>query len=155
MTYYKAKSCDIVGDVVIGDNSSIWFQAVIRADRNSVHIGSGTNIQDGVIIHAGDRSSVEIGNNVTVGHGVILHGCTIMDSATIGMGSIIMDGAVIPENSIVAAGSLVTKGKTFPSGSLIMGSPAKFIRTLTEDEITEMHNNTIRYIEDAKKELEK
>ena len=152
---FVAPSADVIGDVKIGENSSIWFGAVIRGDVNSIHIGKNTSIQDLSMVHVthyknNDKSTGNptiIGNDVTVGHRVMLHGCTIEDACLIGMSATILDGAVIGKESIVGAGALVTKNKIFPPRSLIVGSPAKAIRELTEEEVTELYASAKRYVE--------
>ncbi|NPA66498.1 MAG: gamma carbonic anhydrase family protein [Epsilonproteobacteria bacterium] len=150
-----APSADIIGDVEIGKECSIWFGCIIRGDVHSIRIGERTNIQDLSMIHVthykkerkiGDGNPTIIGNDVTVGHRVMLHGCTIEDACLIGMSATILDGAVIGKESIVGAGSLVTKNKTFPPRSLIMGSPAKFIRELTQEEVDELYASASRYV---------
>lgn len=144
---FIAESAQVIGDLTLGKNSSIWFGAVVRADVNKIFIGNGTNIQDNSTIHV-NRSGpmVEIGDNVTIGHNVVLHGCKIQNNCLIGMGAIILDGAQIGENTIIGAGSLVTSNKIIPSGVLCMGSPARVIRNLTESEITANKNNAIHYV---------
>lgn len=135
------------------ENCSFWHNAVLRADTAAIRIGKNTNIQDGVIIHAGEGFDVTLGNSVTVGHGAILHGCTVKDDVIVGMGAIIMNRAVIEDHCIVAAGALVTEGKHFPAGSLILGAPAKAIRPLTEAERKKCEDNAARYVEMADQEL--
>ncbi|URZ15635.1 gamma carbonic anhydrase family protein [Clostridium felsineum] len=149
---FIADSADIIGDVAIEKNSSVWFSAVIRGDSNYIKVGEGTNIQDRVVIHANNSDNgVEIKNNVTVGHGAIIHGCTINDNCIIGMGAIIMDNAQIGEETIIGANSLVTSEKKIPRGVLVMGSPAKVIRKLTPEEKMEIRKNAEHYIEISKK----
>ena len=132
---FIAPTASIIGDVNIGEGSSIWFNVTIRGDVHYIKIGKQTNIQDNSILHVTkDRFPLVIGNKVTVGHGVILHGCTVEDNSLIGMGAIILDGAFIPEYSIVAAGSLVREGTEFTPGKLIGGNPARIIRALTKEE---------------------
>lgn len=160
---FVAQGAKIIGDVKIQTNSSVWFGAVIRADVASIKIGKNTNIQDNSTIHVAralkDSEGKEIspkidciiGDNVTIGHNCIIHACTINSNVLVGMGSTIMDGANIGENSIVGANSLVTKNKTFPPNSLIQGSPAKLIRTLSEEEIKAIKNQALEYVELSKK----
>ena len=151
---FVAPSADIIGDVVIGENSSIWFGAVIRGDVNFIKIGKNTSIQDLCMVHVthftledkSDGAPTMIGDNVTVGHCVTLHGCTIEDACLIGMSSTILDGAVIGKESIVAAGSLVTKNKIFPPRSMIMGNPAKWVRELRDDEVASLYQSADNYI---------
>ncbi len=150
-----ASSADVIGRTKIGEDSSVWFQVVIRGDVHFITIGSRTSIQDGSMIHVthhkkadmSDGNPTTIGDDVTVGHKVMLHGCTIEDACLIGMSATILDGAVIGKESIVGAGSLVTKNKKFPPRSLIMGSPAKFVRELTDEEVKELYASAARYVE--------
>ena len=149
-----ASSADVIGEVSIGEDCSIWFGCVVRGDVHSITIGDRTNIQDLSMVHVthyknNDRSTGNptiIGSDVTVGHRVMLHGCTIEDACLIGMSATILDGAVIGKESIVGAGSLVTKNKKFPPRSLIMGSPAKVVRELTDDEVKELYASASRYV---------
>ena len=151
---WTAPSADIVGDVTCGEDCSIWFGCVVRGDVHYIKIGSRTNIQDLSMIHVthyknGDKTTGNptiIGDDVTIGHRVMLHGCTIESACLIGMSATILDGAVIGKESIVGAGSLVTKNKVFPPRSLIMGSPAKVIRELTDEEVKELYASADRYV---------
>lgn len=121
---FIAPTACIIGDVSIGEGSSVWFNVTIRGDVHFIKIGMYTNIQDNCILHVTKgKHPLVIGNNITVGHGVILHGCTVKDNSLIGMGAIVLDGAEISEDSIVAAGSLVREGAKFPAGNLIAGTP--------------------------------
>ncbi len=131
---FIAPTCDIIGAVEIGKNSSVWFRVVIRADINRIKIGSYTNVQDGSVLHVDDDEGIDIGSFVTIGHNCVLHACHIADSALIGMGAIVLNGARIGKGSIVAAGALVTKGFNVPAYTLVMGVPAKVVRRLTEEE---------------------
>lgn len=137
----------IIGDVHIGQESSVWFNTVIRGDVNYVRIGNRTNIQDNSMLHVtdGGRPCI-IGNEVTVGHSATIHAATIKDRCLIGMGATILDDAVIQEDSIVAAGSIVSPGKTFPKKSLIMGAPARVKRELTEKEIEHLKESAQHYV---------
>lgn len=152
-----APSADVIGDVEIGEDCSVWFGTVIRGDVHYIRIGDRTSIQDLSMVHithhkgedrhkAGDGSPTIIGSDVTIGHRVMLHGCTIEDACLIGMSATILDNAVIGKESIVGAGSLVTKGKVFPPRSLIMGSPAKVVRELTDEEVAELYASAKRYV---------
>lgn len=144
---FIAKSADILGDVVIEEGASIWFQAVLRGDVMPIYIGKNSNIQDGSVIHGSyKKAQTVVKDHVTIGHKVILHGCTIESFSLVGMGSIVMDHAVIPKNSIVGAGSLVTENAKFEEGSLILGRPAKQIRKLTEEEIKGLEKSALHYI---------
>lgn len=151
---FIAQSADVIGRVTIGKDSSIWFGVVVRGDVHRIEIGDRTSIQDKTMIHVthykkedeSDGNPTIIGNDVTVGHAVMLHGCKIEDACLIGMSSTILDGAVIGKESIVGAGSLVTKGKIFPPRSMIMGSPAKVVRELTDEEVKELYASASRYV---------
>lgn len=150
-TCFIAKSADIIGEVRVGKNSSIWFGCVLRGDVMPIDIGDNTNVQDGTVIHGSiNKAQTKLGNNITVGHKALLHGCTVEDNSLIGMGSIVMDNAIIPKNSMVAAGSLVTENSTFEEGMLIMGSPAKARRPLKEGELAWLKSNINHYVEYAK-----
>ncbi len=147
---FIADNATLTGDVVIGDDCSVWFNAVVRGDVHYIRIGNNVNIQDGVIIHCTyKKAPVSIGNNVSIAHGAIIHGCTIHDNVLIGMGAIIMDGAVIESNSVVAAGALVSKNTVVPSGSVFAGVPAKKIKEmdkeLLEGEVHRISNNYNMY----------
>ncbi|MBU6234740.1 MAG: gamma carbonic anhydrase family protein [Alphaproteobacteria bacterium] len=134
-TAYVAANAAVIGDVVIGANSGIWYGCTVRGDVNIIRIGSGTNIQDGTVIHVATHGrGTHIGNDVTVGHMALLHDCTIEDGAYIGMQACVMDGAVVEKRAFVAAGALVTPAKRVPSGQLWAGRPAKYVRDLTEDD---------------------
>ncbi len=150
-----APSADVIGNVTMGKECSVWFGCVVRGDVHYITIGDRTNIQDLSMVHVthykqadmSDGNPTVIGSDVTIGHRVMLHGCTIGDACLIGMSATILDGAVIGEESIVGAGSLVTKGKVFPPRSLIMGSPAKVIRELSDAEVEELYASASRYVE--------
>lgn len=144
---FVAPSADVIGDVSIGEKSSVWHGAVLRGDVNKIEIGSCTNIQDRCIVHVAKEYPTIIGNNVTIGHGAIVHGCTIKDGAFIGMGAIILDGAVIGEGALIGAGALVTEGKEIPAHSLAMGMPAKVVRRLTEAYIKMIEDRAVEYAE--------
>jgi carbonic anhydrase/acetyltransferase-like protein (isoleucine patch superfamily) len=147
-TAFIEASAQIIGDVHIGEHSSVWFNCVLRGDINSIRIGHNTNIQDGVVIHvARDLFPTIIGSYVTVGHGAILHGCTIKDRSLVGIGAIILDGASVGEESIIAAGSLVTPGSAIPPRSLVMGQPARVKRQVTDEEIKWIDEHWRHYVE--------
>ena len=131
---YLADNCRIVGNVEIGEGSSVWFGSVVRGDTNKVIIGKRTNLQDGVIVHSTNSNPCIIGDYVTAGHNAVIHACLISSFTIIGMGGIVMDGAVIGEGSIVAAGTVVPPGKEFPPRSLILGSPGRHVREISEEE---------------------
>ena len=149
---FLAEGACLVGEVSVGDDSSVFYNAVLRGDLAEIKIGKRTNIQDNVCIHVSTGVGVSIGDEVTIGHGAVLHGCTIEDNVLVGMGAIIMDGALVMKNCIIGAGALVTAGKNFPEGSLVMGAPAQIIRTLTADEIKNVKTGVEHYL-DAKDEL--
>lgn len=160
---FLAENATVVGEVEMGDNCSVWFNAVVRGDVHYIRIGNNVNIQDGVIIHCTyQKAPVNIGNNVSIAHNAIVHGCTIQDNVLIGMGAIIMDGAVVESNSIVAAGALVSQNTIVESGSVYAGVPAKKIKsidkTLLEGQVNRIsknytlyaswHDDTIKPVED-------
>lgn len=144
---FVAEGARLIGDVEIGEDSSVFYNAVIRADLAEIRIGKRTNIQDNVSIHLATGVGVHIGDEVTVGHNAVIHACDIEDNVLIGMGAIIMDGSLIRKNSVVAAGALVPQGKEYPEGSLIVGAPARVARQLTEEEIRKFHEGVLHYIE--------
>ncbi|EDY22101.1 ferripyochelin binding protein [Chthoniobacter flavus Ellin428] len=133
-TAFVAPGADVIGDVTLEEESSVWFQSVLRGDINRIVIGPRSNIQDGSVVHLADDYGTYVGELVTVGHKAILHACTIGDEVLVGMGAIVLDGAEIGARSIIGAGALVTGGKKIPPGSLVLGSPAKVVRTLTLEE---------------------
>jgi carbonic anhydrase/acetyltransferase-like protein (isoleucine patch superfamily) len=145
---FVAPSADIIGDVKIGKNCSIWFNTTLRGDVMPIVIGDETNIQDNTVLHGTyQKCGAVIGSKVTIGHSVILHGCTIGDLVLVGMGSVIMDQAEIPSRCIVGAGSLVTENAKFPEGYLILGRPAKAVRPLNEKELAFLPQSAQNYIE--------
>lgn len=158
-TTYVAPSACVIGDVHIGEGSSLWFNVVVRGDVNFIRIGDRTNIQDGSVVHVTrETHPTIIGNDVTVGHSVTLHGCTIEDGCLIGVGAIVLDGAVVGESSLVAAGTLVAPGTRIPPKSLVLGSPGKVKRTLSEDECSNLltfAENYLSYQKDYKAEVER
>ena len=131
---FVAHDADVIGRVTLGEDSSIFFQCVLRGDINTIEIGTRTNIQDHTVVHLASDMPTLIGADVSVGHRCILHACTVHNRVLVGMGSILMDGAVVGEDSIVGAGSLLSRGKIFPPGSLILGNPARVLRPLTDEE---------------------
>jgi carbonic anhydrase/acetyltransferase-like protein (isoleucine patch superfamily) len=147
---YIAENATIVGDVKIGDKCSIWFNAVVRGDVNSITIGNKVNIQDGAVIHCTyQKHPTVIGNNVSIGHNAIVHGCTIHDNVLIGMGAIVMDNCVVESNAIVAAGSVITQNTIVPSGTIYAGVPAKKVKDINQSdfagEIERISNNYVMY----------
>lgn len=150
---WAADGAAVVGNVTIGDESSVWYNAVIRGDEAPIVIGSGSNVQDGAVVHVDKDYPCTIGNSVTIGHNAIIHGCTIGHNTVIGMGAIVMNGAEIGEDCIIGAGSLVTQGTVVPDGMMAFGSPAKVIRPLTEEEKKSNETNAIVYM--LKKNIER
>lgn len=148
---YIAETAVIIGDVILKENSNIWFGAVIRGDVESIVIGDKTNIQENTIIHVDEKQKVEVGNGCTIGHGAIIHGCKIGDNTLVGMGAIILNGAEIGNNTIVGAGSLITQNKKFEDGVLIVGNPGKVVRRLTKEEIENNKKSCLEYIKLSKK----
>jgi len=147
---FFAENATLIGEVEMGNNCSVWFQAVVRGDVNSIHIGNDVNIQDGAIIHATyEKAATQIGNQVSIGHNAIVHGCTLKDHVLVGMGSIIMDHCVVGENSIIAAGAVLPQGTIVPPGSVYAGVPAKKIKSidaaLQKGEIERIARNYLLY----------
>ena len=148
-TCFIHRSAVVSGNVVVGANSSIWPCAALRGDSDSITIGKNTSIQDNCVVHSDAGLPTTIGDNVVVGHSVTLHSCTVGNNSLIGIGSIVLNGASIGNNSIVAAGSLVTPGKHFPDGVMLMGSPAKIVRELNQEEIDGIQRNVGVYVKEA------
>jgi carbonic anhydrase/acetyltransferase-like protein (isoleucine patch superfamily) len=148
--FWISETAQIIGNVIIGNNTSIWFGAVIRGDNEPIVIGDNTNIQENTVIHVDKGADVNIGSGCTIGHKAIIHGCTIGNNTLVGMGTIILNNAYIGNNCLVGAGSLITEGKTFPDKTLIMGSPAKVKRNLTEEEIEQNKLSANHYIDNFK-----
>jgi carbonic anhydrase/acetyltransferase-like protein (isoleucine patch superfamily) len=147
---FIAWNAEVCGEVSLGEDSSIWYGATIRGDIAAIHIGRGSNVQDGAVVHVDLGVPSRIGEYVTVGHRAIVHGCTIGDNCIIGMGAIILNRAEISPGCIVGAGALVTEGKRFPPGSLILGAPARVARALAPEELQRIRVNAEHYIEAAR-----
>jgi len=143
---WVAPSADLIGDVQLAADTSIWFGVVIRADNTPIKIGARSNIQEHTVMHSDAGVPCTVGEGCTIGHHVMLHGCTIGDNSLVGMGATILNNAVIPENCIVGAGALVTEGKTFEPGSLIVGVPAKAVRQLDEKAIAGLRTSAEHYV---------
>ena len=143
---YVADAATVIGNATLCEDVSVWSSAVIRADNETVFIGTGTNIQEGAVLHADPDFPLKVGKKVTVGHQAMLHGCTIEDGALIGIQAVVLNGAVIGKNCLVGAGALVTEGKVFPDNSLILGSPAKVIREVSEEQLRIMQRDTWDYV---------
>lgn len=148
---FIAENAVIAGDVTLGEDSSVWFGAVMRGDDESITVGRNSNIQDNCTVHCTKSYPVKIGENVTVGHNAVIHGCEIGDGSLIGMSATVMNGAVLGKNCLVGAGALVTENKVFPDNSLIMGVPAKAVGLLSDDDAENMLKNAAHYVEKAKK----
>ena len=148
---WVADSAQVMGNVELAEDASVWFGVVIRGDTETIQIGRGSNIQDASVLHADIGKPLTVGENVTVGHKVMLHGCSIGDGSLIGIGAVVLNGARIGKGCIVGAGALVTEGKEFPDGSMIIGSPAKVVRELTEDQQASLRMSALHYIENARR----
>jgi carbonic anhydrase/acetyltransferase-like protein (isoleucine patch superfamily) len=140
----------VIGNVELGEDVSIWHGAVLRGDTDSITIGNRSNVQDNCVVHCTKGFPVEIGDNVSVGHGAVVHGCKLDDNVLIGMNATVLNGAHISKNSIVGAGAVVSEGKEFPEGSLILGVPAKAVKEVTSDQIKLIQNNADNYVKLSK-----
>ncbi len=147
--YYLASGAVVTGDVTLGEDVSIWHNAVLRGDSGAITVGDRTNIQDGCIVH----EETVIGADCTVGHGAIVHGCTVGDGCLIGMGAIILNGAILGDGCLVGAGALVTGKTNAPAGSVLLGSPATIVKTLTPEQMAAQKQDALHYVELAKKTL--
>ena len=150
-TAWVADNAQVLGNVQLAQDSSVWFGVVIRGDMDAISVGRGTNIQDNSVLHADHGMPLTIGDNVSIGHQVMLHGCTIGDGSLIGIQAVILNGARIGKNCLVGAGSLVTEGKEFPDNSMIFGSPAKAVRQLSAEQIEGLKMISDHYIENARR----
>lgn len=149
--YWIAPSAVVLGRVTLGEDASVWHQAVLRGDNADIRIGARSNVQDGAVLHADDGSPLTVGADCTIGHRVILHGCTIEDGVIVGMGATVMNGAVIGAGSFVGANALVTENKTFPPGSLIVGAPAKAVRPLDPAASSALRESAAQYVSNWKR----
>lgn len=147
---WVADSAEVMGDVRLGADASVWFGAVARGDTAPISIGEGSNVQDQCVLHADFGQPLVIGRHVTVGHRVVLHGCTVGDESLIGIGAVVLNGARIGRHCLVGAGALVTEGKAFPDGSMILGSPAKAVRQLTPQQIEGLRQSARHYMDNAR-----
>ncbi len=148
---FVAPGAQVVGRVSLAPESSVWFNAVLRGDVDSITVGSGTNIQDLSLVHCDAGFPTVIGSDCTIGHSCIIHGCTIGDNVLVGMGTTILNGAKIGDNCLIGAGSLITEGKEFPPGSVIMGRPAKVVREVSDRELDMIRRGHLNYKQNAKK----
>jgi carbonic anhydrase/acetyltransferase-like protein (isoleucine patch superfamily) len=144
---YVAPGAIVLGDVKLGDYSSVWYNAVLRGDINHIEVGHHSNIQDNCVLHLADEYPCVVGSYVTVGHSAIVHACTVGNDVLVGMGAIILDGAVIGEQTIIGAGALVTQGEKIPAGSMVLGSPAKVVRALRPEERQRIKDFANKYVE--------
>ena len=147
---FVAEGAVLVGDVVVGVDSSIWFHAVLRGDINRIRVGDRTNVQDGAVLHVTHACAVEVGNDVTIGHQALVHGCVVADGSLIGMGAVVLDGARIGARSLVAAGAVVREGFVVPEGVLAAGVPARVVRPLTDEEKQSLLQSALHYVEYAR-----
>lgn len=146
-TNFIAENAAVIGDVHLGKDASVWFSATVRGDVHRIRIGSRSNIQDNAVVHVThDTAPTQIGDNVTVGHAAVIHGCTVRDRVLVGMGAIILDHADIGSDTIIGAGALITGGKKIPERSLVLGSPAKVVRTLTDEEVASIMDYADNYV---------
>ncbi|MEE9348063.1 MAG: gamma carbonic anhydrase family protein [Robiginitomaculum sp.] len=150
-SHYIAPSAQVMGNVVLGAQSSVWFGAVVRGDNDLITIGARSNVQDNSVLHTDIGYPLTLGEGVIIGHRVMLHGCTIGDNTLIGIGATVLNGAVIGKNCIIGAHALITEGKTIPDGSLVVGAPGKVTRQLTEPQIDFLKLNAAVYVENAKR----
>ncbi len=148
---WVADNAQVLGNVSLAEDSSVWFGVVIRGDNETITVGRGSNIQDNSVLHTDRGLPLLVGENVTVGHQVMLHGCTVGDNSLIGIGAVVLNGAKIGKNCLVGAGSLVTEGKEFPDGSMILGSPAKAVRQLTPEQIEGLKMSAKHYVDNARR----
>jgi carbonic anhydrase/acetyltransferase-like protein (isoleucine patch superfamily) len=148
---WVADNAEVMGQVELGENASVWYGCVVRGDTEKIRIGRNSNVQDGTVLHADPGMPLTIGDNVTVGHQVMLHGCTVGDGSLIGIQAVVLNRAKIGKNSIVGAGSVVTEGKEFPDNSLIVGAPAKAIRTLDAEQIAKFQTIPQHYVDNARR----
>jgi carbonic anhydrase/acetyltransferase-like protein (isoleucine patch superfamily) len=148
---FIAWNAEVTGRVSLGEGASVWYGATLRGDIAAIRVGAGSNVQDGAVVHVAEGLGCAIGDEVTVGHGAIVHACEVGDRCLVGMGAVILDRAVIGEESIVGAGALVTQGKSFPPRSMILGSPAKAVRALTDEEVAGLSRHAAAYLELARR----
>jgi len=150
-TAWVADSAQVIGNVTLSENASVWFGAILRGDTERITIGKNSNVQDGTVIHADPGYPATLADGVTVGHRVMLHGCTVGEGSLIGIGAVLLNGAKIGKHCLVGAGALVTEGKEFADGSMIIGSPAKVVRMLTPEQIEGMKRSALHYVENARR----
>jgi carbonic anhydrase/acetyltransferase-like protein (isoleucine patch superfamily) len=144
-----APTAILIGSVTVGEHSSIWWNTVIRADTECIVIGTGSNIQDGCVLHADPGVPLNVGDHVTIGHMAMLHGCTISEGSLIGIKSVVLNGAVIGRDCLIGANSLIPEGKVIPDRSLVLGSPGRIVRTLSDEEVAELRSTAAHYVDNA------
>jgi carbonic anhydrase/acetyltransferase-like protein (isoleucine patch superfamily) len=149
--YWVADNATVIGAVTIENNVSVWFNAVIRGDTETITIGENSNIQDGVVLHTEDGFPLTIGRNVTIGHQAMVHGCDVGDNSLIGINAVVLDGAKIGKNCLIGANALVTEGKVIPDGSLVMGSPGKVVRQLSAEQVRGLEVSAQHYVANFKR----
>ena len=149
--YFIAPGAIVIGSVVLKNNASVWFNAVLRGDNDVITVGENTNIQDGAVLHTDGGIPLTIGNNCTIGHKVMLHGCTIGDGSLIGINAVVLNGAKIGRGCLIGANSLIPEGKEIPDFSLVMGSPGKVVRTMDEARAMGLSGNAMHYVENARR----
>lgn len=145
--HFIASNASVIGSVILEENVSIWFNAVLRGDIELIHIGANSNIQDGAVLHTDPGKPLNVGENVTVGHMAMLHGCTIGSGSLIGIKAVLLNRCVIGKNCLIGANALITEGKVIPDNSLVVGAPGRVIRQMSTAEITAIHTNTAHYVE--------
>lgn len=148
---WVAPGAQVIGDVVLSSEASVWFNAVLRGDNEAIRLGPRSNVQDGAVLHTDMGFPLTIGADCTIGHGAILHGCTVEDGCLVGMGAVVLNGAVIGAGSLVGAGALVTEGKRFPPRSLVVGSPARPLRSLDDDAVARLLESAASYVRNWKR----
>jgi len=152
--HFVASNASVIGSVILRDQSSVWFNVVIRGDNESMDIGERTNIQDGSVLHTDAGVPFALGRGVTIGHQAMLHGCIVGDNSLIGIQAVVMNGATIGSNCLIGSRALITEGKTIPDGSVVLGAPGKIVRQVTEAEIAWMHSNAAHYADNARRYLD-
>ena len=146
-----APGASVIGKVRLDAGASVWFGAVLRGDNELIHIGEGSNVQDGSVLHTDMGWPLTVGKGVTIGHKVTLHGCTVGDHSLIGIGAVVLNGAKIGKHCLIGAGALIPEGREIPDGSLVMGVPGKVVRALSEEQIRNLQNNAAHYVENARR----
>lgn len=149
--YFIADNATVIGSVVLEQNASIWFNAVLRGDNDVITVGENSNVQDGSVLHTDGGFPLTIGKNVTIGHKVMLHGCVIGDNSLIGINAVVLNGAKIGKNCLIGANALIPEGKVIPDGSLVMGSPGKVVREMTADQIKGLELSALHYVANFKR----